>query len=64
MNDTERSAAGSVDFPHDGTEDRDNANESGECAANATAVREIGGRKGLDPVRYGDWEKDGRCIDF
>ncbi|MGO4549510.1 DUF1674 domain-containing protein [Lysobacter sp. 2RAF19] len=25
---------------------------------------EIGGRKGLDPVRYGDWEKNGRCIDF
>ncbi len=19
---------------------------------------------GLDPTRYGDWEKDGRCIDF
>lgn len=29
------------------------------------AVPEIGGRKnGLDPTRYGDWEKDGRCIDF
>ncbi len=26
--------------------------------------REIGGREGLDPSRYGDWEKDGRCIDF
>ncbi len=26
--------------------------------------REIGGRGGLDPTRYGDWEKDGRCIDF
>lgn len=26
--------------------------------------REIGGRKGHDPVRYGDWEKNGRCIDF
>lgn len=26
--------------------------------------REIGGRKGPDPVRYGDWEKNGRCIDF
>jgi len=26
--------------------------------------REIGGRGGLDPVRYGDWEKNGRCIDF
>jgi hypothetical protein len=33
-------------------------------AAGATAPREIGGRGGLDPVRYGDWEKDGRCIDF
>jgi hypothetical protein len=26
--------------------------------------REIGGRKGPDPTRYGDWEKGGRCIDF
>lgn len=25
---------------------------------------EIGGRQGPDPVRYGDWEKNGRCIDF
>ncbi|NNF17342.1 MAG: DUF1674 domain-containing protein [Gammaproteobacteria bacterium] len=25
---------------------------------------EIGGRDGPDPVRYGDWEKGGRCIDF
>lgn len=27
-------------------------------------VREIGGREGPDPTRYGDWEKNGRCIDF
>lgn len=28
-------------------------------------VPEIGGRTdGLDPTRYGDWEKNGRCIDF
>ena len=26
--------------------------------------KEIGGRKGPDPTRYGDWEKKGRCIDF
>ena len=26
--------------------------------------REIGGRNGPDPTRYGDWEKNGRCIDF
>ena len=25
---------------------------------------EIGGRNGPDPTRYGDWEKNGRCIDF
>jgi len=28
-------------------------------------AKEYGGRKdGLDPTRYGDWEKNGRCIDF
>ena len=26
--------------------------------------KEIGGRKGTEPTRYGDWEKSGRCIDF
>ncbi|AXK71625.1 DUF1674 domain-containing protein [Lysobacter sp. TY2-98] len=26
--------------------------------------REVGGRAGPEPTRYGDWEKDGRCIDF
>ncbi len=30
-----------------------------------TQSQEIGGRRnGLDPTRYGDWEKNGRCIDF
>ncbi|MDB9751467.1 DUF1674 domain-containing protein [Gammaproteobacteria bacterium] len=27
-------------------------------------LSEIGGPKGLEPTRYGDWEKKGRCIDF
>ncbi len=26
--------------------------------------RELGGREGPDPTRYGDWEKAGRCVDF
>ena len=26
--------------------------------------REVGGRKGPDPARYGDWEKDGIVSDF
>lgn len=31
----------------------------------APPVPEIGGRAdGTDPTRYGDWEKNGRCIDF
>ena len=25
---------------------------------------EIGGPKGPEPTRYGDWEKGGRCVDF
>ena len=25
---------------------------------------EVGGREGLDPIRYGDWEKDGIISDF
>jgi hypothetical protein len=25
---------------------------------------EYGGPKGAEPTRFGDWEKNGRCIDF
>jgi hypothetical protein len=36
-----------------------------DTASSATErPKEIGGRGGLDPTRYGDWEKAGRCIDF
>ena len=27
-------------------------------------AKEVGGRDGPDPTRFGDWEKNGRCIDF
>ncbi|WP_170396527.1 DUF1674 domain-containing protein [Ruegeria arenilitoris] len=26
--------------------------------------KELGGRDGLDPARYGDWEKKGIAVDF
>ena len=39
-------------------EDKENNN------ATERRPKEIGGRKGPDPTRYGDWEKGGRCIDF
>ena len=29
-----------------------------------TGPKETGGPKGLEPTRYGDWEKAGRCSDF
>lgn len=32
--------------------------------AEAARAREIGGREGPDPVRYGDWETGGICSDF
>jgi hypothetical protein len=25
---------------------------------------EVGGPKGLEPTRFGDWERKGRCSDF
>lgn len=30
----------------------------------ADQPEEVGGRDGPEPTRYGDWEKNGRCIDF
>lgn len=41
------------------TRPRESVGESGSLVE-----KEIGGRDGPDPVRYGDWEKNGRCIDF
>lgn len=35
-----------------------------ETPLSESQQKEIGGRKGPDPTRYGDWEKNGRCIDF
>jgi len=35
-----------------------------EAEPPAAPAREIGGRDGPEPTRYGDWEKNGRCIDF
>jgi hypothetical protein len=30
----------------------------------ASAAREVGGREGPEPTRFGDWELRGRCVDF
>ena len=33
-------------------------------AEDARRPREVGGPKGPEPTRYGDWERNGRCSDF
>jgi hypothetical protein len=38
--------------------------DEAEAPPEAEKPKEIGGREGPDPTRYGDWEKAGRCIDF
>lgn len=35
-----------------------------KAAQPAALPTELGGRDGLEPVRYGDWEKKGLAIDF
>ena len=35
-----------------------------EAVKPAPPAVEHGGRAGPEPTRYGDWEKNGRCIDF
>jgi len=44
----------------------DAAGESGSPAKlrDPAKLREFGGPAGLEPTRYGDWERKGRCIDF
>ncbi|VAW04805.1 hypothetical protein MNBD_ALPHA07-2244 [hydrothermal vent metagenome] len=40
------------------------AEERRKNAAVKALPKELGGRKGPDPVRYGDWEKKGIAVDF
>jgi len=42
-------------------ENQHGENQHGEGEQGAA---EYGGPKGREPTRYGDWEKNGRCIDF
>jgi hypothetical protein len=38
--------------------------EQGRAQPDRPLPPEIGGQKGPEPTRYGDWEKGGRCTDF
>ena len=38
--------------------------EPATVAGPPAVAREVGGRDGPEPTRFGDWELRGRCIDF
>ena len=40
------------------------ARPEGKGGPASAKIAEVGGPKGPDPTRYGDWERKGRCIDF
>ena len=40
------------------------ARRAARAKAAEAAPKEIGGKQGPDPARYGDWEKDGIISDF
>lgn len=42
---------------------KDEENDSDDESVNKV-TGEIGGPRGPEPTRYGDWEKNGRCYDF
>ena len=42
----------------------DERRKQAEAAAAAKRPKEIGGRSGPEPTRYGDWEKKGIISDF
>jgi hypothetical protein len=43
---------------------RPRADELSPPTPEPSVKREIGGPKGPEPTRFGDWERAGRCIDF
>jgi hypothetical protein len=47
-----------------GDGDSKTPNPQSDTADQADALIETGGPKGLEPTRFGDWEKNGRCSDF
>ncbi|WP_448577330.1 DUF1674 domain-containing protein [Thermaurantiacus sp.] len=49
------------DRPHGGKPDAGAPDAGGRPKA---PPREIGGREGPEPTRYGDWEVNGICSDF
>jgi hypothetical protein len=46
------------------TEKEQSTTEDAKKVSPVEEKKEIGGPKGPEPTRYGDWENNGRCSDF
>jgi hypothetical protein len=66
--DKQTSHKASTKFVVDHSSDSQIANQStaviNDNNVSAVPKKEHGGPKGLEPTRYGDWERKGRCVDF
>ena len=56
--------APSKDLSPEAIRAREEAEARRKNAKSEKPPTELGGRDGLDPARYGDWEKKGIAIDF
>ncbi len=62
-------AKGQAEKPEPKPDSREAAAKAGDSDAKAkdeaaAQPDELGGPKGLEPTRYGDWERKGICYDF
>ena len=64
LNDSERSAARRPDLSPAAKRALAEAEERRARRPKTPAPPETGGRGGADPARFGDWEINGRAIDF
>ena len=55
---------GKPDIPPEAKRALQEAEARRKSAKEPNAPKELGGRDGPDPVRYGDWEKKGIAVDF
>lgn len=60
----DKDAAMTDDIPEAAKRALAEAEERRRKAREVSLPKELGGRDGPDPVRYGDWEKKGIAIDF
>ena len=54
----------SSDLPPEAQRALAEAEERRKLAKKTEMPKELGGRDGPEPVRYGDWEKKGIAVDF